>query len=447
MRDTIFALVTAPGRSAVAIIRVSGPSSGALLKQLCGALPKPRSATLKRILAPDGEILDQGLVLWFPAPNSFTGEDVFELQLHGGLAIVEAVSAALQTMGARPAEPGEFTRRAFEVGLLDLSQAEAVADLVDAETQAQRRQALAQFGGAITRRGLAWRETLLTALALLEAQIDFPDEEIPADVAETSRAPLIALARDIEAVLVKAQGERVRDGVRIALVGAPNAGKSSLLNALVEREAAIVNAVPGTTRDVIEVGLVIAGYKVILADTAGLRDATDEVEIEGVRRARAWAQSADLRLWLVDAATSVANIGFEKPDFMKAGDVLVLTKTDMIKAHRTAWATVVAEEHFVLSNISTMTEDGVNDLRELLEGWVVSNLAADEFPAVTQMRHRLLLSEALGHLQRALSRPADFAELVAEDVRLVSRSLEKLSGKLHPDDVLDRVFSSFCIGK
>lgn len=404
---------------------------------------------LRDILSADGEVIDQGLVLWFPGPSSFTGEDVFELQLHGGLAIIEAVTKAVGALGARLAEPGEFTRRAFEAGRLELSQAEAVADLVDAETEAQRRQAIAQLGGSLARRGEAWRENLITALAFLEAQIDFPDEEIPEEIAEQARAPLNLLLAEIEAALEDTRGERIRDGLKIALIGAPNAGKSSLLNALIQRDAAIVTPIPGATRDVIEAPLVIEGYKVLLADMAGIRDAVDEVEIEGVRRARAWAESADLRLWLVDRNAPVIDAG-EGGDVgvhVRQADVLVLTKSDQTAVGDVAPPELAKDLGLQVIETSTVSAEGIDPLRTYLKQWVVANFVGRDAPAVTRLRHRALLEEARAHLARALDRTSMAAELMAEDVRLAARALERLSGQLSPDAVLDRVFGSFCIGK
>src|SRR5215469_817073 len=305
MRETIFAPATAPGRAAVAVVRISGPSARKALRALAGRTPPPRRASFRRLRAPDGAPLDAALILWFPGPNSYTGEDVAELHLHGGPAVVGEVAQALTALGLRLAEPGEFTRRAFEAGRLDLDQAKAVADLIDAETEAQARQALDQLAGALGRRYATWRGALAEALAYLEAAVDFPDEEPPADVAGRARPAIGRLVADLEAALGDARrGERVREGYRIALVGAPNAGKSQLLNALLAREAAIVTATPGTTRDVIEVPLVLAGYKALVADMAGLRTASEAIEAEGVRRARDWAEAADLRLWVADGAAS-----------------------------------------------------------------------------------------------------------------------------------------------
>ncbi|PHY13655.1 tRNA uridine-5-carboxymethylaminomethyl(34) synthesis GTPase MnmE, partial [Caulobacter sp. B11] len=294
MNETIYAPATGAGRAAVAVIRVSGPGSRQAVLALAGRVPRPRQAVLRR-LRHGGADLDEALVLWFEAPASYTGEDSAEFHVHGGRAVVAAVLEALAAQGLRMAEPGEFTRRAFENGKLDLAQAEGVADLIDAETDAQRRQALGQLGGALGQRYDRWRDLLIHALAMLEAAVDFPDEELPEDVAERARPGLRALLSEIDEALADAvRGRKVREGYRIALVGAPNAGKSTLLNGLAERDAAIVTATPGTTRDIIEVPLVLGGYKVLVADTAGLRVTEDSIEAEGVRRARAWAAEADL---------------------------------------------------------------------------------------------------------------------------------------------------------
>ncbi|MCA6297399.1 MAG: tRNA uridine-5-carboxymethylaminomethyl(34) synthesis GTPase MnmE, partial [Phenylobacterium sp.] len=297
MNDTIFAPATAPGRAAVAVVRLSGPRAGEALSALAGRRPAPRRAAVRKLKDAVGRVLDEALVLWMPGPASYTGEDSAELHLHGGPAVVAGVLEALAGLGLRLAEPGEFTRRAFENGRLDLAQAEGVADLIEAETEAQRRQALDQLDGALGRAREAWRSDLVEALALFEAAVDFPDEDLPEDVAARARPAIERLLTALKSALEGVErAERVRDGYAIALIGAPNAGKSTLLNALSRREAAIVTATPGTTRDVIEVTLQLAGYKVILADTAGLRDTLDEVEAEGVRRARRRAEAADLRL-------------------------------------------------------------------------------------------------------------------------------------------------------
>ena len=383
-------------------------------------------------------------MLWLPGPGSYTGEDSAELHLHGGPAIVDAVSGALLAQGLRLAEPGEFTRRAFEHGRLDLDQAEAVADLVDAETEAQRRQALAQLDGALGRRYGAWRGELLEALAVLEAAIDFPDDDLPEDVAERARPHLERLERELAAALADAgRGERVRDGFRIALVGAPNAGKSSLLNRLLGRDAAIVTATPGTTRDVIEAPLVLGGFKVLLADMAGMREPGEEIEAEGVRRARAWAEGADLRLWVVDASAS-AGAWREAADLVHPGDLLVLNKADLAQG---ADADSARERGLETLPLSARSGDGLDRLGAWLEGAVMQALSGGEFPAATRARHRARLEEALEHIRRAQAGLAGGPELAAEDLRLAGRALARISGRIDPEQLLDLIFSSFCIGK
>jgi len=451
MVDTIFALASAPGRAAVAIMRLSGAGTAMALQALTGARPRTRRPQLRGLKRPDnGAPLDQALVLWFPGPHSYTGEDVAELHLHGGAAVIDAVTEALLGLGLRLALPGEFTRRAFENGKLDLSQAEAIGDLVEAETDAQRRQALAQLDGDLARRHAAWREALIEALAMLEAAVDFPDEDLPTEVARGA-APLIAdVAREIDLALADGErGERVREGFRIALIGAPNAGKSSLLNALAGRDAAIVTPTPGTTRDVIEVALNLTGYRVLIGDTAGLRAPKGAIEAEGVRRAGALAEAADLRLMVVDAATRDERWR-EAAALARPGDICVLNKRDLapspIGAGVGAWARVHDLE---IIEVSVTEGEGLAELRELLTARVVRSLSGGEFPAATRARHRQDLGAAREHLARAakaLSAPVEI-ELAAEDVRLAARSLARVTGRVDPEDVLDRVFARFCIGK
>jgi tRNA modification GTPase len=384
-------------------------------------------------------MLDEALVLWFPGPASFTGEDSAEFHLHGGPAVVAGVCDALVDLGLRLADPGEFTRRAFEHGRLDLTQAEAIADLVAAETGDQRRQALDQLGGALARRYEGWRAELLDLLALLEASIDFPDEDIPSSVANAASEALARLAGGLRSALADARGERVREGVRIAIVGAPNVGKSSVLNALAGRDAAIVTDIAGTTRDVVEVGMVISGHAVVLADTAGLRTASDPIEAEGVRRAQAWSAQADLRIGVVDQnrpetwqALSTA---------LRGGDIVVLNKSDLpAGAPPHPWVDAVV--------VRTQAATGkVEELATALSQRVGQLMSGRDAPAITRARHRELLNEAVSHLERA-GRPSwSEPELVAEDVRLALRSLERMAGRSDPEAVLDRVFANFCIGK
>jgi tRNA modification GTPase len=448
VNETVFALATAPGRAAVAVIRLSGPAAGSALERLTGAPPPPRMATLRALRSADGARIDQALVLWFPAPASYTGEDCVELHLHGGRAVVEAVTAALSGIGLRPAEPGEFTRRAFQNGKLDLSQAEAVADLVDAESEAQRGQALDQLDGALGRRYEAWRNALIDSLALLEAEIDFPDEDLPGALAERVRPATDALVAELEVALAEGvRGERVREGYRIAVIGAPNAGKSSLFNRLVGREAAIVTPIAGTTRDIIEATFDLAGYRVLIADTAGVREGDDPIEAEGVRRARAWAESAALRLWVVDAASDGEDWRQAKA-LVRAGDLLLLNKADLGKgvAGDTAstWAESLGAEALA---ITSLEDASVEALHEWLRHRVVADLSGADFPAVTRERHRLRLTEARDHLVRAAAALGLGPELAAEDLRLAARALGRIAGRVDAEDVLDVVFARFCIGK
>lgn len=446
MTDTIFALATAAGRAAVAVVRVSGPATLSIIEALAGRAPAPRMAALRR-LRHRGVELDEALVLRFEGPASYTGEDSAEFHVHGGRAVVEALLAALSALGARLAEPGEFTRRAFENGKLDLAQAEGVADLIDAETEAQRSQALGQVGGALSQRYARWRDLLVQSLAMLEAAVDFPDEDLPEKVAERARPGLRTLGAELDAALEDvARGRRVRDGYRIALVGAPNAGKSTLLNGLVERDAAIVTDMPGTTRDVIEVPLVLGGYKVLVADTAGLREATDAIEAEGVRRARAWAEDADLRLWVVDGFHVKHTVKLEEA--VQPSDWLILNKADIAEPADLETAEVFWRgKGLSVARLSARSEDGVGALRAALTAHVADALSGAEFPAATRLRHAERLSEARGYLERALSDVGLEVELAAEDVRLAARALEKITGRVDPEDVLGRVFSTFCIGK
>ncbi|MDB5433805.1 MAG: thdF, partial [Phenylobacterium sp.] len=425
---------TAAGRAAVAVVRLSGPGSAEAVRALAGRLPAARRASLRRLKDADGQAIDEALVLWLPGPGSYTGEDSAEFHVHGGPAVVGALVGALSAQGLRLAEPGEFTRRAFEHGKLDLAQAEGVADLVDAETEQQRAQALAQLGGRLSGVQARWRDGLIRASAMLEAAVDFPDEEVPADVAKRARPILEILADELEAAAADVvRGERVREGFRIALLGAPNAGKSTLLNALAKRDAAIVSAIPGTTRDIIEVPMVLAGYKVIIADTAGLRRTEDEIEAEGVRRAEAWAESAGLRVWLVDAYGDPEP---EVPASLRRGDIVLLTKRDLGEGL----------EGLPGEPFTAKSPNDVAWLERSLTETVVEALAGAEPPAATRLRHKELLTEAAERLRHALSQD-EALELAAEDVRLAARALDRITGRIDPEQVLGRIFATFCIGK
>jgi tRNA modification GTPase len=396
--------------------------------------------------AGSGGLIDEALVTTFPAPNSFSGQDTVEISLHGGVAIVEAcLKAALATGLCRLAGPGEFTRRAFEAGRLDLTRAEAIADMIDAETEAQRLQALEQFSGALERAYEGWRGQLIEALAALEVAVDFSDEaDVPVDADHGAYRALASLEAELETVLASARrGEGVREGFSIAIIGKPNAGKSSLINVLAKREAAIVSDIPGTTRDVVEVRLVLNGYITWIADTAGLRESADQVEAEGVRRALARAGSADLRLGVCDASGSVPDDLLEA---MKPGDILVLNKTDLVQSDAPG---VGSDTRHGLETIgvSALTREGVDDLMARLGAIVSARLSTQEPAYITRKRHRDLLEKAHDHIRRARVSIALGPELAAEDVRLAARALGQVTGKVDVEEILGAIFSRFCIGK
>jgi tRNA modification GTPase len=432
MTETIFALASAPGRAGVAVVRLSGPGTAAAVEALAGGLPRPRRAALRRI-AYAGAGIDRALLLWFPAPASFTGEDVAEFHIHGGRAVREALLAALAALGLRPAEPGEFSRRAVENGKFDLTQAEAVADLADAETPAQLRLALRQHDGALAALYDGWRTRLIAALGRAEAAIDFSDDGVgEAEFAGARRSAdeiyeqIQAHTRDL------GRGEALREGLRLTILGPPNAGKSSLLNALARRDAAIVSERPGTTRDVVEARLDLGGYLVLVADTAGVRQTSDAVEAEGVRRALAHAEGG-LVLLLLDASLAEPRAGL--PPDLPAADLLVWNKADLP-------APCVRDELC----ISLKTGAGMEALMTALTGLVKTRLDGDA-PVLTRPRHRHALAEAEAALEKALAAPADQPELMAEDLRLAMRALGRLTGRVDVEELLDFVFRDFCIGK
>jgi tRNA modification GTPase len=444
-RDTIFALSSGAGRAGVAVIRISGPDAGVALTALAGKRPGARKAVLRRLRDPEsGETLDRGLVLWFPEPASVTGENVAELHVHGGRAVIDGVLDALgRISGLRPAEPGEFTRRAFENDLLDLTAAEGIADLVAAETAAQRRQAQSQLEGALATLYDGWRGRLVEALAQLEAAIDFSDEDLPESELAKARPALAKLTQEIAAHLDDShRGERLRDGITVAIVGAPNVGKSSLLNTLAQRDVAIVAETAGTTRDVIEVRLDLAGYPVIVADTAGLRGldpkAADPIEAEGIRRARARAETADIRIVVFDVAQPA------NPDGLRMVDdraIIAVNKIDLVKR---GVPERIAEREAL--GISTVTGAGIPGLLERLGAVVAERFAAGaEAPALTRTRHRQALEDCLAALRRAGE--AELPELAAEDARLAVRALGRITGRVDVEDILDVIFRDFCIGK
>ena len=440
-RDTIVALSSGAGKAGIAVIRASGPGAAACIGHLAGGDVPPRRAVLRTLrdgpAGADCRAVDSGLVLWLPGPGSVTGEDVAEFQVHGSPAVVGRLLSILCGLdGVRPAEPGEFTRRAFENGRMDLSEAEGLADLIDAETEAQRIQAQRQMDGAFAERCADWGAQLRRSLAWLEAAIDFPDEALPEDLAAQVRPAVEAVAAGLAGWLAAPdRGRMVREGYRVAIVGAPNVGKSSLLNRIARRDVAIVAETAGTTRDVIEVRADLAGYAVVFADTAGLRDdeTAGDIEQEGMARARFHAENADLVLHVVDASASAAGA----PPDVGAGPDRVLTV-----ANKTDLAPPPAG---VDLGVSARTGDGVGRLLAAIGGRVPAAMGAAEHPALTRLRHRQCLEDASAALERALA--ATEPELTAEDLRLALRAMDRLIGRTDVEDLLDLIFRDFCIGK
>ena len=472
-RDTIFALSSGRPPAAIAVVRICGPRAGDALKALTGKVPSPRQAAFVRVRDAAGDFIDEALALWFPAPASETGEDTAELQLHGGRAVIAATLAALSGLeGLRPAEAGEFTRRAFENGKLDLTEVEGLADLIMAETEAQRRLAWRQLKGLLGDRAEGWRQKLIQALALTEAAIDFSDEgDVPADVLKPALEFARQLKSEIAAALAdRGRGERLRDGVTVAIAGPPNAGKSTLLNRIARREAAIVSPYAGTTRDVIEVHLDLAGLPVTLLDTAGIRPTDDPVEMEGVRRAIDRAASADLVLWVEDAARPVAEPGQRpaaaalwrvrnKIDLLPAGGEPPFRTSssnersiepnnslaNMVNERLTAKTEQLFSNVEAEFNISAVTGQGFDGLLAALTRFAEDFLAGAESALLTRERHRRALQETEQALGRALT--AGREELVAEELRLAARALGRLTGRVDVEDILDAIFRDFCIGK
>jgi tRNA modification GTPase len=447
--DTIFALASGSARAAIAVLRLSGPAAGPAVAALCGGtLPAPRHAALRRLRDANGIPLDHALVLWLPGPGTYTGEDCAELHLHGGRAVIDGVAAALTEARLRPAEPGEFTRRAFLNGRMDLVEAEAVHDLVAAETEAQRRQALRQLEGALGALYQDWADRLRGILAYQEALIDFPDEDLPPEVEDQLLATLRTVGAEIRTHLNDAgRGEKLREGLFFAITGAPNVGKSTLINALAERDVAIVSATPGTTRDALETRVVLGGVPVTLVDTAGLRETTDSIEAEGVRRALARARDADLVMTVVEAGLGLPHELTHQgpppnhpaatgapPDPVGPPVLVIANKADLAFAGPDG-----------ALRISAKTGLGMDELRAHLAVAARQMTESSGAPPLTRARHRAALLEATEHLDAA--EHADLPELRGEDLRLAMRALGRITGHVGVEDILDTVFSKFCIGK
>src|SRR5665213_151065 len=435
--QTIFALSSGRLPSAIAIVRVSGPQAATALTSLAGKVPQARQATRGLLRDGQGEPIDDAVVLWFPGPASATGEDVAEFHVHGGRAVLASLVAALSALDQmRAAEPGEFTRRAFENGKLDLTEAEGLDDLIHADTDRQRRQALRLLKGLLGDRARNWRTEIIEASALIEAGIDFSDEaDVPTELLEPALVKIKTLLAEIQEVLA-AQGrsERLRDGLVVAIAGPPNVGKSTLMNALARREVAIVSPHAGTTRDVIEVQLDLDGYPVTVIDTAGIRETEDPVEKEGVRRARARAAEADLVLWMTDVQSD------GNPDDAAAPVWRVRNKIDLeVGAARGQRETDLG--------MWERRGDGLTDLRLALVKFAQDYFGSEQGGLIGRERQRKLLQLTAAALQRSISAIGDGEELAAEDLRLAAYSLGKLLGRVDVEDILDVIFREFCIGK
>ncbi len=426
--ETIFAQATPRGKSGIAVIRISGPLASQVITKLVGDIPQPRKTSLRFLKDRQGLIIDQAVVLFFKAPNSFTGEDVVEFQLHGSIAVLNAVTAELNSMkGLRVAEPGEFTRRALENNRLDLAQIEGLADLIESETEAQRRQAMRVFSGALGQKANDWRRSAIRAAALLEATIDFVDEEVPEDVSGEVQNLITSLLNTLEAESSGSRiAERIRDGFEVAIVGPPNVGKSTLLNALAGREAAITSETAGTTRDVIEVRMDLRGLPVTLLDTAGLRETDDSVEKIGVARAVERAKHADLRIFLHEGAR-IEGVDAEP------GDIIVRGKGDLVDAP---------------GSVSGLTGKGVSELVDRVADILEQRASASQ--TAIRARHRYAIDRAISALTRAskmVESGSEYSEIAAEELRTAVRALDSLIGRVDVEDLLDEIFSSFCLGK
>ena len=434
--STIIALASGAGPSGVAVIRVSGPQASGVLMGLCGSLPRPRFASYRTLTDKHGTILDKALVLWFPAPASFTGEDVAELQVHGGRAVVaDIIEACLGLEGVALAKPGDFTRRAFENGKMDLSAAEGLGDLIEAETKAQRRQAVRQMEGALADQVIQWREAIIDALADAEGDIDFPDEDLPPGLTDRARIRISALRDRLSQHLAQSQHAiRVRDGFRVAILGVPNAGKSSLLNALAKRDAAIVSPSAGTTRDIVEVRLVLSGHVIWLADTAGLRNACDDIEAQGIDKALFHAAQADLRIGVIETVDGREPL----KDLFEPSDIWVLSKADIQNWENSNDSEIV---------LSAKTGLGITELEAAIIAKANANMGESEAAPLTRLRHKQAVISTIEALDRSLAAQGHASELVAEDLRLAVRSLSEIIGRVDMEDVLDRLFAQFCIGK
>ena len=441
-KEMIFSLSSGAGRAGVSVFRVSGEGAYGLALKLSGKRRlKARYAYLAKLRDADKSMIDEALVLYFPAPYSFTGEDVVEFHCHGSPAVASAISRCLNHYKVRQAEAGEFTRRAVINGQMDLTQAEGLADLIDSETDGQHKQALRQMQGGLRDIYAEWKETLLDALAQIEGEIDFPDEEDIPDALSHKAYPILSNIRDdMQKLLQDAQrGQRVRDGVSITLLGAPNSGKSSIINRLAKNDIAIVTDQAGTTRDIISTDLIIAGLPVTVSDTAGLRETHDVIEGEGVRRARVKAHESDLRLWVVDINSKDSPL---PPDELEAGDIVLLNKIDQNDS-----ADLDVVEGFTSFKVSAKTGEGLDDFQSHLEELVKTRFAPLGHAGLTRARHKDCILRAEGSIARAIDVLGKAPELAGEDIRRALQALKELAGDVDIESVFDRIFSRFCVGK
>lgn len=449
--DTIVALATPPGKSGVAIIRISGSQAAFALQSFAAPLPPPRFAKLATLRV-EGEVIDKALVLFFPAPGSFTGENMIELHVHGSRAVTSRLLSHLVALpGLRLAEAGEFSKRAMLSGKMGILEVEALSDLINADTEMQRIQAMRQLEGRTGARLNGLRARVVEALALLEAYIDFPEEEIPTQILDNVQLQLRAVEIEIKAILADGRiGERIREGFHIAIIGAPNVGKSSLLNALAKREAAIVSDVSGTTRDVIEVQMDMHGFPVIISDTAGLRDSQDVIERIGMERALERAINADLRLLLLDASAANDNLAFgmllqHLPHSTLMQDtILVYNKIDALKSGFTSPTPLPFGARQAVG-ISALSGEGLDQLQKIITAVFEELTLASPAPLITRLRHRQYLEAALEHIQSFYVEAE--LEIACEELRLTAVEIGKITGVILVDELLDHIFSTFCIGK
>lgn len=447
--DTIYALSSAPGKAGVAVVRVSGPKAWETLELFAKAKPEPRKTTLLKLINPKTQQdIDEAMVIGFKAPESFTGEDVIEYHCHGSPAILEEMTECLSKIeGCRLADHGEFTRRAFENEKLDLTEAEAIADLIDAETRFQKDQAVAQMGGALSKLYYDWAEELTKALAYVEAVIDFPDEDVPDSETDKARPAIENLLDEIKNHLDdNRRGERLRDGLQIAVIGAPNAGKSSLVNAMAQRDVAIVSDIAGTTRDVIEVHLNLGGYPVIVADTAGLRpdqigkEGQEKIESEGIERALKRAQEADFKLLVFDA--SKKEVDKHTKDLIDDSALIVINKIDLNRVGPDQFH--VKQDDVV--EVSIETGEGIEKLLSALTIRIEAKMRTSrQTPTLTRLRHRTHLEDTVEFLYEALNQKQP--ELMAQELRGAINELGRITGRVNAEDLLDVIFKDFCIGK